>query len=88
MTREVWVNNLISGSKQFIRVFKFAIIGLNSIIYVIYKIVIAIDERYHVSRPISPNGDYPLAITVGFKSHNRGKTLDLVNLIAQNCTNL
>jgi hypothetical protein len=38
--------------------------------------------------PISPNDTYPLAISVGFKSHKRGKTLDLDNFIAQNCTNL
>jgi len=54
----------------------------------INKIVSAVDERYHVSRPISPNGDYPLAISVGFKFHKRGKTLDLDSFIAQNCTNL
>jgi len=37
---------------------------------------------------ISPNGDYPPAISAGFKSRNRGKTLDLDNFIAQNYTNL
>jgi hypothetical protein len=37
---------------------------------------------------IPPNGDNRPTILVGFKSHNRGKMLDLDNFIAQYCTNL